>query len=89
MVRDIWAVIEDMQEEFEKICFSNKYWMPNTKSLATLQSVCLSSISNRAKRTAPEAMFLRWQELDKLVDDVVESATNTDDFVAAYMRKWE
>jgi hypothetical protein len=57
----------------------------------------LITIRERAKVTAPEAMFLRWQELDQVVDFFLDNEEKIDrhrlireyDLITAYLRKWE
>lgn len=93
-MRDICFVITEMLEELHNL--KNYYSNLSMVLIDDIDSQ-LSIIRKRATTTAPEAMFLRWQELDQVVAFFIKNEQQIDpfrltretDFISFYTRKWE
>jgi len=82
MSRDILYVVEEMLDE---LIYTNE-----DPILLNIQQQ-LMCIQDKIKTTAPEAMFLRWSELDKIVDYVRMNGnlySGAEKVISAYIRKW-
>ena len=87
-MRNICYVITEMLEELVKF---EKYY----SDVVLLENIKFKLNTNRerAKMTAPEAMFLRWQELDDIMESFMQhqwrQVAHANDFISAYLGKWE
>jgi len=90
MDRDIWFVIDDMVDALQKLVESD---IIGQSTFHAILEGSLVPIQRKAKYTAPEAMFLRWAELDRVVDWFLLYSggvlTGYETVVFAYLDKWE
>ena len=85
MERDICVVVEEILDVVD-LYFSAD--IPRIKYFKTN----LIEVKKTAKSTAPEAMYLRWAELDKSIHwflGIIGPEPNVDKIRSAYLRKWE